>query len=191
MMRRRVVAIACSMLVFTAALVPSVALGRMSAATAGPARTASCSISDLRLTTGSLISAKTEQTPVVFVLYNQSATTCTLDGYPRFAMYSRRGKLLPFSYRTGSDLELAAPRPREVRLSRGHAAYFAINAKACVLHTTARVGRVVVNPPNMAATLTTNLQRGLFIGYCAAKDPAGHRIDVTPIEAEISKLFAS
>jgi hypothetical protein len=190
MIPRRLVGIALFLAGASSALLPPLAIGR-DAASSGSTQVVSCSASHLHLGYGPFVSAKTQELPVVFVLSNRSATPCKLDGYPRIAMYGLRGKPLPFIYRRRGDLELAASKPKSFTLAPGHRAYFAINQRSCVLHTNAVAKRVGVNAPNTKPTHTMNLQTDWFVALCSPTDPAGRAIDVTPIEATTSNLFAT
>jgi hypothetical protein len=48
-----------------------------------------------------------------------------------------------------------------------------------------------VNAPNAKSTQTMNLQTNWFVALCSPTDPAGRAIDLTPIEATASNLFAT
>ena len=149
---------------------------------------ARCEPAQLRLSIGPRVSEKTQQDTVILRLRNASTRTCWLRGYPGVTLTTARGRMLPFRYADRGDMMLTSARPRLVRVSPGHSAYAAINKNSCVRHAT-KIARTISLTLTGSAGLTIRLRRYPVMYYCPAPDP-GHRVDIAPFEATMSRLFA-
>lgn len=135
-----------------AASVPGAATATVTTATAAarPARCAAASLSAAEH--GGEAGAGNRST--VYLLTNEGAAPCRLDGYPGMAFLSATGRVLQGTVRRGSSYLFDDPGPSELELARGESASFALgwsvpNGRACNWSAT-----VEITPPDDRDHLT-------------------------------------
>jgi hypothetical protein len=109
----------------TTATIPSTTATTMGAPAVGPAA-AGCRSDQLRLTLDRALPGASNQAAAYFQLMNVSGTTCTLDGYPGFAIVDASGSVEDVTVTQGSSYEIDDPGPHVVTLAPGQAAYFGV-----------------------------------------------------------------
>lgn len=167
---------------------PSATATRDTTTTSG-AVAAPCRSSQLRLVLGRKVSEATQQNTLMLVMRNSSTVTCKLRGYPRIVLLDGHGSTLPFDYRDHGDQMLTGSPPTDVVLISGAEAFFAINKNACIAFSNRLSKEISVTPPGQAGSLQVKLHRYPMMSYCPAGD-AGHTVDVSPVEATLSGVFA-
>ena len=148
-----------------------------------PAR---CSAAQLVLSerpTGGSIGAGIEG-PFDFVLDNDSASSCSLDGYPRLIL-SAHGRRLPLLYQHGGRA-VSERRPRPLVLASEAEAFFELTEGRCESGRAELATSLHLLLPSAKGEIRTGLPRPL--GYCLRRQNypspiSGRLISVSPISA--------
>lgn len=146
---------------------------------------ATCSIAQLEIALGPLVSEKTEQHTAAIILTNIGARACTLNGYPTLTLTDVRGRVLPFAYGHRGDQMITAAAPTLVTVDAGRVAFFELNKNTCVGYTNRAARSLHVGLPGAQGTLTLRLPHYPILDYCPPGDP-GHAIIASPIEAQLA-----
>lgn len=158
---------------------------------ASASRSSSCSLRDVKLSLGPLISPNTGEHADQFVLRGRNTSACALDGYPHVTLSAGTGRLA-FVYVQGGSL-VSARKPQRVSLAPGHRGYFLLAKHGChggVLH---RATLIEVSFPGAAGSLALKLgrQAGGRLSLCRRyrgdqlADP-GNRVTISPVEATLT-----
>jgi hypothetical protein len=147
-------------------------------------RPARCSAAQLVLwerPTGGSIGAGIEG-PFDFVLTNHSASTCSLDGYPRLIL-SAHGRRLPLRYQHGGRA-VSNRQPRPLVLASEAEAFFALTEGRCESASAESATSLRILLPGARGEIRTALPRPL--DYCPI---SGRLISVSPIAASTAEAM--
>lgn len=78
-----------------------------------------CRAAALALGYGPLVVPMTGEDGMVYALTNRGRVACTLEGYPKVALYDAHGAALPFHYRRGHGLYVTSAPPVTVMVASG------------------------------------------------------------------------
>jgi Domain of unknown function (DUF4232) len=175
------------------ALVSVVAIGCRSGSggggSAGPrAHAAECPARALALSPGSAVVPMTGEHAVTYRLTNRGQHSCWVHGYPRVALYSAAGKVLPFRYAAGGGAYVTASKPVTVVLARGAWAYILVAKYRCDLGIARDATSIWLTVP---AAHGTSFSRREPVGisgppglsYClGGRHDPGQLVTVSPLE---------
>ncbi len=149
-----------------------------------------CSASQLKLSAGAGVSERTQQITRVQVLRNSSGSSCALRGRPKLTLFDRAGHPLRFIEHDRGDRMLTHAPAVSVILRPGARAYFAINQNECAERDQAVVTRVLVAVSGASRPLSLRLPGGPVLALCAAADPAGRALDISPYETRLDQVLS-
>jgi len=138
-----------------------------------------CQASQFSLYHGPDLSSPTGHLDVTVRLRNRGPT-CRLRGYPDVALLDGRGRVLPFTIRTGGDQVVTSRPPTTVRVPRGGFAWIVLSKYRCDLGALRVARAILIRLPGVARAKRLNLPFRRWVGYCGKGDP-GSIVTVSPV----------
>jgi hypothetical protein len=162
---------------------PSFAVTSWQIDIAGERSVSFCSVSQLRLAGGDIISEPTGQHTFVMKLRNRSRTSCALRGYPIVEVRDQTRRI-PFNINHRGDQVVTSARPTSVVVRAGHAAFVVMNNYRCDLGGVRTARDVQLRLAARGPALRIAIRPGGWIQYCGAGDP-GSTLTVSPFEPSL------
>ena len=150
-----------------------------------------CTGQQLRLRLGDLVSEKTEQSSIMFVLTNESSSACTLVGYPAVTVRDAAGRRLGFRVSRSGDQMVTSAAPRPVVLQPRRSGYFLTNrVLACGYPVTDYGTRVQIRIAATGDALTSPTPQNRTFEWCPSTSGA-LIIHVSPYVASERAAFSA
>lgn len=147
-----------------------------------------CRPGQLALGHGPRLSPATEERGDVYLFINRGRMSCTVDGFPRIALYDAAGDRLPFHVSHGQSQYVTSARPTAVVVAPGARAYLLVAQAGCTLGDERRAVRIVITMPRPSrarvAGAAASGQAGVSqLNYCRpAASGATAPLFLSPIE---------
>jgi hypothetical protein len=152
-----------------------------------------CTPAQLAIEQGPVISPPSGHNPVSLELRNQSATKCSLSGYPTISMLVATGSVIPFTYKNVGSLVVTSQPPREVVIPPNHYSFVTMDKMRCDLGNKVVATTLSVTLPANDTPLTPSLsfvRNQPLPAYCGLSDP-GSTIYVSPVEPTLAETLAT